>query len=93
MSYYITLLYQIGEILIKIIFLLISIAYFTIAERKAMAAIQRRKGPNVVGPFGLLQPLADGLKLVVKQLLMPTKANKLIFLFAPVAILTLSLIS
>jgi len=80
-------------ILLKIICILISVAYFTIAERKIMASIQRRKGPDVVGLFGLLQPLADGLKLLVKQLLLPTKANLFIFLFAPILILTLSLIS
>jgi len=80
-------------VLIKIVCILISVAYFTIAERKIMASIQRRKGPDVVGIFGLLQPLADGLKLLVKQLLLPTKANLFIFLFAPVLLLTLSLIS
>ena len=86
---------EIGKIiliLIKIILLLISIAYFTIAERKVMAAIQRRKGPNVVGFWGLLQPLADGLKLLVKEMLIPTKANPIIFILAPIVILTLSLV-
>lgn len=80
-------------ILIKLICVLLSVAYFTIAERKIMAAIQRRKGPDVVGIWGLLQPLADGLKLLLKQLLLPTKANSFIFLFAPILLLTLSLIS
>lgn len=79
--------------LIKIICLLISIAYYTLAERKIMAAIQRRKGPNVVGIYGLLQPLADGLKLLSKELLIPTTANSRIFLFAPFLILVLSLVS
>jgi NADH-quinone oxidoreductase subunit H len=79
--------------LLKIICLLISIAYFTIAERKIMAAIQRRKGPDVVGPYGLLQPLADGLKLLLKEMLIPTRANAFIFILAPITILTLSLIS
>ena len=55
-------------ILIKIVCLLISIAYYTLAERKIMAAIQRRRGPNVVGIWGLLQPLADGLKLLTKEI-------------------------
>jgi NADH:ubiquinone oxidoreductase subunit H len=79
--------------LVKIICLLIAIAYYTLAERKIMAAIQRRKGPNVVGFYGLLQPLADGLKLLSKELLIPTTANSRIFLFAPFLILVLSLVS
>ena len=64
--------------------LLLSVAYFTLAERKIMAAMQRRIGPNAVGYWGLLQPLADGLKLVTKQTVVPTKANRTLFLFAPV---------
>jgi NADH-quinone oxidoreductase subunit H len=79
--------------LIKIICLLISIAYLTIAERKLMGAIQRRKGPDRVGFFGLLQPLADGLKLLLKEVLIPTRATAFIFILAPIMILTLSLIS
>jgi NADH-quinone oxidoreductase subunit H len=79
--------------LLKIICILIAVAYFTIAERKIMAAIQRRKGPNVVGFWGLLQPLADGAKLIFKELLIPTRANNNIFLIAPVFVLILSLIS
>lgn len=79
--------------LIKIIFLLVAVAYFTIAERKVMAAIQRRKGPNVVGVWGLLQPLADGAKLVFKELLIPTRSDSYIFLVAPILILVLSMIN
>lgn len=79
--------------LLKIVCILIAVAYFTIAERKVMAAIQRRKGPNVVGFWGLLQPLADGAKLIFKELLIPTRANATIFLVAPVMVLVLSIIS
>ena len=79
--------------LLKIVCILIAVAYFTIAERKVMAAIQRRKGPNVVGFWGLLQPLADGAKLMFKELLIPTRANATIFLIAPVMVLVLSIIS
>jgi NADH-quinone oxidoreductase subunit H len=79
--------------ILKIVLLLISIAYYTLAERKIMAAAQRRKGPNIVGIFGLLQPLADGLKLLTKELLIPSTSNSNIFLFAPLLILVLSLVS
>jgi NADH-quinone oxidoreductase subunit H len=71
------------KILSIVVPLLIAVAYFTIAERKIMGAIQRRRGPNVVGYIGLLQPLADGLKLFVKETTLPTSANTSIFLLAP----------
>lgn len=72
--------------------LLISVAYFTIAERKIMGSIQRRRGPNVVGYIGLLQPLADGLKLFAKETTLPTSANTGIFLLAPSLSFVLSLL-
>jgi len=80
------------KILSIVIPLLISVAYFTIAERKIMGAIQRRRGPNVVGFIGLLQPLADGLKLFVKEMILPSNANINIFLLAPSLSFILSLI-
>jgi NADH-quinone oxidoreductase subunit H len=86
------ILIAILKILSIVIPLLISVAYFTIAERKIMGAIQRRKGPNAVGFIGLLQPLADGLKLFTKETTLPTSANISVFLFAPSLIFTLSLI-
>ena len=70
---------------------LISVAYLTLAERKVMAAMQQRNGPNAVGFFGLLQPLADGLKLLLKESVIPTNANTFGFVFAPILTLMLSL--
>jgi NADH-quinone oxidoreductase subunit H len=86
------ILITILKILSIVVPLLISVAYFTIAERKIMGAIQRRRGPNVVGFIGLLQPLADGLKLFAKETTLPTSANTGIFLLAPSLAFILSLI-
>ena len=71
--------------------MLISVAYLTLAERKIMGSMQQRKGPNVVGFLGLLQPLADGLKLLLKETVIPTNANTFGFIFAPILTLMLSL--
>lgn len=79
------------KILSIVVPLLIAVAYFTIAERKIMGAIQRRRGPNVVGYIGLLQPLADGLKLFAKETTLPTNANTSVFLLAPGLTFVLSL--
>jgi len=78
--------------LLIIVPLLLAVAYFTLFERKVMAAMQRRRGPNVVGFLGLLQPLADGLKLVLKETIIPSQANRVIFLLAPVMMFMLSLL-
>lgn len=80
------------KILSIIIPLLIAVAFFTVAERKIMGAIQRRRGPNVVGFIGLLQAFADGLKLFVKETTFPSNSNTLIFLLAPILSFFLSLI-
>ena len=84
----ITLILKILGIIVP---LLIAVAYFTIAERKIMGAIQRRRGPNVVGYIGLLQPLADGLKLFVKETTLPNSSNLSLFLLAPSFAFILSL--
>ncbi len=87
------ILSSVSKILGIIVPLLIAVAYLTLAERKVMASMQRRKGPNVVGPFGLLQPLADGLKLLVKEPVLPSNANTVLFAAAPIITFLLSLIS
>lgn len=85
------------EFLIKFIFLvvclLIAVAFFTVAERKIIGSIQRRKGPNTLGFFGLFQALADGLKLFLKEIILPSSANSFLFIIAPVLTFSLSLLS
>jgi len=79
------------KILIIVVPLLISVAYFTLAERKVLGAIQRRRGPNVIGVYGLLQPLSDGLKLFAKETVIPSSSNKFIFIISPIITFTISL--
>jgi NADH-quinone oxidoreductase subunit H len=79
-------------VLVIVVPLLLAVAYLTYAERKVIAAMHLRQGPMVVGPFGLLQPLADGLKLFLKETVIPSGANKVVFLLAPMVTFTLALI-
>jgi NADH-quinone oxidoreductase subunit H len=72
--------------------ILIAVAYLTLAERKIMGGMQQRYGPNVVGFLGLLQPAADGVKLLLKESVIPTNSNTFSFIFAPVLTFFLSLI-
>ena len=72
---------------------LISVAYLTLAERKVMGAMQQRFGPNSIGFFGLLQPLADGLKLLLKEAVIPTNSNTFSFIFAPILTFFISLLN
>ena len=81
------------KILIIILPILLSVAYFTHIERKIMGTVQRRQGPNVVGLFGIFQALADGLKLLVKEVILPSNANLNLFLLTPVLTFSLSLMN
>jgi NADH-quinone oxidoreductase subunit H len=83
----------VAQILALLVPLLVAVAFLTLFERKVMAAMQLRMGPNVVGPFGLLQPFADALKMVFKETIIPTGANKVIFLAAPMLTFILSMIA
>src|SRR5215831_2067839 len=83
----------VAEVIAIVVPLLIAIAYLTYAERKVLAAMQLRRGPNVVGPFGLLQPFADGLKLLHKETVIPTGANRVVFVVAPMVTFVLALIA
>ena len=82
-----------AEILGIILPLLLGVAFLVLAERKVMAFVQRRKGPDVVGSFGLLQPLADGSKLILKEPISPSSANFFLFRMAPVVTFMLSLVA
>ena len=81
----------VAEVLAVAVPLLLAIAYFTYAERKVLAYSQLRKGPNVVGPMGLFQPIADGLKLLMKETVIPSGANRIVFVAAPMVTFTLAL--
>ncbi|MEA2790172.1 MAG: NADH-quinone oxidoreductase subunit [Acetobacteraceae bacterium] len=81
------------EALALLVPLLIGVAYLTYAERKVLAAMQLRKGPNVVGAFGLMQPFADALKMLMKETIIPTGSNRFLFLLAPMLTFGLAMIA
>jgi NADH-quinone oxidoreductase subunit H len=88
---------ELGGILLQILVvigpLLVAVAYLTLAERRVIGFMQLRRGPNVVGPFGMFQPFADALKLMAKETILPAGANKVVFLFAPMLTFILSLVA
>ncbi len=83
---------QLLRILMITVPLLIGVAYLTLMERKVIGAMQLRRGPNVVGPFGLLQPFADGLKLFLKEVIIPSESSKAVFILAPMLTFMLALL-
>ena len=86
-----------GQEVYKIIFLLVpilvSVAMIVWLDRRVWGLVQKRRGPNVVGPFGLLQSLADALKYIFKEIIIPSSSNKIIFILAPIVTMTLALIA
>jgi len=93
MTIFLIILNVVLKSLALIVPLLVAVAYLTLLERKVMASMQQRRGPNVVGLFGLLQPLADGLKLLVKETILPSSANTVIFIMAPIITFLLALLT
>lgn len=91
--YFFELFYQIVLFIIIILCMLITVAFFTVYERKFLAAVHQRVGPNIVGPLGLLQAIADGVKLFLKEFIMPLRANRVLFVFSPMLVFFLSLMS
>ena len=88
----VSLLFNLADVLSIILPVLLSVAFMTIIERKQLAAHQRRVGPNTVGYYGILQPFADALKLILKETVIPSQSNKIIFYLAPVSTLVFSLL-
>ena len=93
MEYFNTLLNEIYKIMFLVIPILVSVAMIVWLDRRVWGLVQKRRGPNVVGPFGLLQTLADALKYIFKEIIIPSSANKTIFILAPVITMTLALVA
>lgn len=92
-TYFWPLLFILGHIGAIVGSILLVMAYYTYAERKVLGAMQRRQGPMTVGPFGLLQPIADGLKLLSKETIIPSQASRAVFLIAPMLTFALALVA
>ena len=92
-EYFFQLFDQIYKIFFLLIPVLVSVAMIVWLDRRVWAFVQKRRGPNVVGPFGLLQSLADALKYIFKEIIVPASANKIIFILAPIVTMTLALVA
>ena len=84
---------EVYKILLLLIPVLVSVAMIVWLDRRVWAFVQKRRGPNVVGPFGLFQSLADALKYIFKEIIIPASSNKIIFILAPIVTMTLALVS
>ena len=93
MEYFSIFFYEVYKILFLLVPVLVSVAMIVWLDRRVWAFVQKRQGPNVVGPFGLLQSLADALKYIFKEIIIPSTSNKVIFILAPIVTMTLALIS
>ena len=93
MEYIDTVFQEIYKILFLLVPVLVSVAMIVWLDRRVWAFVQKRQGPNVVGPFGLLQSLADALKYIFKEIIIPSSSNKVIFILAPIITMTLALIA
>ena len=92
-EYLIIIISEIYKILFLLVPVLVSVAMIVWLDRRVWAFVQKRRGPNVVGPFGLLQSLADALKYVFKEIIVPASSNKIIFILAPIVTMTLALVA
>ena len=93
MEYLNTIFQEIYKILFLLVPVLVSVAMIVWLDRRVWAFVQKRQGPNVVGPFGLLQSLADALKYIFKEIIIPASSNKVIFILAPIITMTLAMIA
>ena len=93
MEYFNIIFQEVYKILFLLVPVLVSVAMIVWLDRRVWAFVQKRKGPNVVGPFGLLQSLADALKYIFKEIIIPASSNKIIFILAPIVTMTLALIA
>jgi|ERR1700761_3648947 NADH-ubiquinone oxidoreductase chain 1 len=87
-----SLLFNLIDVICVILPILLAVAFMTIIERKQLAAHQRRVGPNTVGYYGILQPFSDALKLILKETIIPSHSNKVLFYLAPISTLVFSLL-